>query len=200
MKTMGIGMEGFENVIEMLAKSVLRRFRTCDYLEIGVASGRTLGAVANLLKESGRPWTATGVDIENGWSLNLPEVESSLSGIPWKQGAGAPEQDSCLVSLEGSAIAVPKLPRVHLAMIDGCHEFACVAADYEAVLSRVPNGGFILFHDAGQDQNGGGVQPHKGEPIRVWDFLDGSGLLREGYLLRGDWRLENPISLFVLPV
>lgn len=197
-------MEGFENAIEWWALEAATRFGVCNYLEIGVAAGRTLGAVCRIVRGSGRSWSAIGVDIEHGWSLSLPDVERSLEGIQWSQGGdGVPGPSSCLISLEGSQVAVPKLAgrhRIHLALIDGCHEFDCVGADFEAVSRVMEPGGMVLFHDAGEDQNGGCVQPHRGEPIRVWDWLKASGLLDRGVMLRGDGRLGNPISMFALRV
>ena len=61
-----------------------------------------------------------------------------------------PEMESMITFYnKESADVVPFLDTEYdLAFIDGCHDYECVKADYEAVSKKVKKGGCIIFHDA----------------------------------------------------
>src|SRR5438477_12892513 len=81
---LGICMAGLEEAIESYVRLVAGRFRQVRYLEIGVASGQTLVAVTDMLRECARLWTGFGVDLPDGYSLERNAIlqRANALGIP----------------------------------------------------------------------------------------------------------------------
>jgi len=147
------------------------------YVEIGVAAGATFAQVCRRLAASGRPWQAIGLELPEG-------VEGFLLPGPWCldeaafKEATAPFGDQAALH---RAISQEWLARsdepVTLALIDGCHEQACIVADFLALEPRIVPGGVVIFHDTAEWSQDIDPQPHRGEPIRARAALDELGLL-----------------------
>src|SRR6516165_10849920 len=73
---MGFGMDGIEDRIEFYAKDIASRFNEVTYIEIGVAEGATLSAVALTLKNAAQMWRAIGIELVNGYSFNRSKTEA----------------------------------------------------------------------------------------------------------------------------
>lgn len=72
---------------------------------------------------------------------------------------------------------------VHCVFIDANHSKMAVIEDFLAVESKVANGGYVMFHDAGVLEQGSDPQPN-GKGIDVRAALQDLGLLdnkREGW-------------------
>jgi hypothetical protein len=147
------------------------------YLEIGVAAGATFAQVCRRLAASGRAWRAIGLELPDGVEGFLLPGAWCLDEAAFKE-ATAPFAEH--VALE-RAISQAWLARteqtVTLALIDGCHEEACVRADFLALEPRIVEGGVVIFHDTAPWSQDIDPQPHRGEPIRVLAVLDRLGLL-----------------------
>lgn len=185
MRDFGIRMEGCEDAIEAIVKEACGRFDPFRYLEIGVGGGGTLKAVTDIARENrARGWTTIGIDLPEGWSLNMdgilmrmPDIEVTnttdpFTGIQWS----GPNLILCPSTQFLSWWATCKEPgddgdKFHVVLIDGCHGKACVMADFLGVEPIVEKGGYVIFHDAGIEEQGLDMQPHCGEPIRVLDAI-----------------------------
>lgn len=143
------------------------------YLELGIASGETLAGVGHHLFKVAPGSTLTGVDIKDGWSLNMADIERNLGGLE----AG--------IHLNGSQEFLAGTDRLYdFILIDACHALACVMADFRAASERLRPGGYICFHDSDADCQGQDVQPHCGQPIQVRQALAELGLLDGS---NGEW-------------
>lgn len=172
MREMGIRMEGCEEAIESIVKEACAKFDPFRYLEIGVGGGGTLKAVTDIVRENHNNWITVGVDISEGWSLKLEEIKVRIPNII--HGLSSPETNFPHLSLFGSAeflLCWPTDKSLHVVIIDGCHGKACVMADFLGVEPLVEKGGFVIFHDAGIEEQGVDIQPHCGEPINVRSAL-----------------------------
>lgn len=69
--------------------------------------------------------------------------------------------------------------RFSLALLDACHERACVREDFEALERHIDPGGILIFHDtAPWSQNDpAAVQPHRWQPLQVRLALEDLALL-----------------------
>ena len=112
--------------------------RPFTYCEVGVASGQTLCAMTKIIDElTAGNWKAFGVDIKNGWSLDMRTV--------WNQFEGC--EDRLTIRLCGSeAFFRENEEPLDFILIDGCHEYDCVKIDFEGAAKSVPIGGIIAFH------------------------------------------------------
>ena len=161
----GLCMEGCEVFMEALVREVSRRFEHPLYFEIGVAFGETLVNMTALFRDSTEHWTSVGVDIPElkdeyqrlmasiaaACELHFIIVEKVLMNEK-----AAPFNHGITVYLKPSQELLRDnwtLP-IHLALIDGCHGKPCVKKDFELVSQFVPKGGFVVFHDFGQDSVG----------------------------------------------
>jgi hypothetical protein len=161
---MGISVNGYETAIEELITKVLcLNFATLTYVEIGVAHGGTLGAIADIMRGVSEKWRAVGVELPNGYSYDEGEVKRNMYGRhltgsvvydtkapvdpPWKQ---------VTVYLTDSRVFLSEFWRqpVHLALIDGCHCRECASKDFANIEDCVVPGGYVMFHDFGEDQIG----------------------------------------------
>lgn len=157
--------------------------RPFTYCEVGIASGQTLSAMTDVLENLyPEDWRAFGVDIKNGWSLDLLALWEKLK-----------EREECIeINLEGSeAFFREHVDALDFVLLDGCHECECVKIDFEGAAKRIPTGGIVAFHDSDEIAQGVHPQPHKGEPIGVRRALFDLGLLPGG---TKDWKLLADIE------
>lgn len=197
----GIRMEGCEEGIEDVLRQALQGSESLffRYLEIGVASGETLHAVTEIVRELVRlhaphkAWATVGIDIWEGWALNMVSIRSLLPEMCLVADGGAVAYGRPNLFLKPAAELLREWPEMvdfDVALVDGCHGKACVMADFLAVERLVVPGGFVIFHDAGVADQGGDWQPHCQEGINVRAALNELGLLQN---LRADWRLVREI-------
>jgi hypothetical protein len=155
------------------------------YVEIGVAAGATFAQVCQRLQSSGRAWDGIGLELPDG-------VEGFLLPSAWCFDEGAWNEHTApfarYVRLE-RAISQDWLDRyeepITLALIDGCHEQACIAGDFLGLEPRIVMGGAVIFHDTAEWSQDIDPQSHRGEPIRARAALDELGLLAG---MRPGWR------------
>jgi SAM-dependent methyltransferase len=178
---LGICMDGLESSFLGAIKSTMpTKDGVWTYLEIGVAYGGTLNGVSTLAKDNTSPWRCIGVDLPNGWSLDLKHIESQYKTFTIR--TDIPRLlpvSGTTVFLIGSENMVPRFDdkSADAVFIDGCHEYECCISDFVSVERIVKPGGVVIFHDAGRLQQGGDPQPHKGKPIEVYNALVDMGLI-----------------------
>ncbi len=186
MTVWGLSMAGCEAII--IAAVHVALDSTCGpvtYLEIGVAAGATFAQVCRRLVASGRAWKAIGLELPEGvegfllpgaWCLDEASFKAATAAFGEQVVLARAVSQDWLARLEGP---------VTLALIDGCHEEACVRADFLALEPRIVEGGVVIFHDTAPWSQDIDPQPHRGEPIRTLAALDGLGLLAGA---RPGWR------------
>jgi hypothetical protein len=168
MMQMGFGMEGIEERIEAVAKDVATRFDEITYIEIGVAEGKTLTAIASTLRASGKRWRAIGIELPNGYSFSREATEDfarlrnlKLNFITPDGSIAQPLWERITVYLKDSQSFLTELwhGSVQFALIDGCHGKPCVSLDFLALEAFAVVKSVIMFHDFGEDLLGAS-QPH----------------------------------------
>lgn len=176
---LGICMDGGEDEFIEAVLETMARFDLPLYVEIGVANGDTLKGVIESLRSI--PMAAS-VGIELPESPFLAEMS-----VPVIKGKSV------------DVLSNWKLSPISVAFIDACHGKPCVMADFEAVEKHITKGGLVIFHDAGENEQGSSMQPHCGEPINVRAALDALGLLngsREGWAFEGMIPTVNKCAKF----
>lgn len=165
---MGYGMGGIEKQIETLAKEVSSRFDEITYVEIGVAKGVTLSAVALALAASGKKWRAIGVELPDGYSFDrnatvivAKQRHLTLEFVTPNGTIAHPRWNQITVYLKDSQSFLTELWQepVNFALIDGCHGKPCVIQDFLAIEAFAVPESVVMFHDFGDDQRGQS-QPH----------------------------------------
>ena len=159
----GICMNGLESAMERHLLSVVNRFPETTYVEIGAAYGKTLTAMASILKSTGKDWRAVGIDLPDGYSFDTASVKQYASDrdllLEVRAGANLsnPIKNNvitlCLIDAQIYLDEIWDAP-IHFAFIDGCHGEECVTKDFLNVSQFVPVGGMIAFHDFGEDSCG----------------------------------------------
>lgn len=188
MRTLGICWNGLEqtyldHIIQTTTRFPHEQFR---YVEIGIAEGKTLAAVSDHLRIMNIPHSITGVDKEDGWSLNKAEVEKNMNEV---LSLPTSTLNTFSVDYRGSVEFLceqrKNLTEIHFLLIDGCHEMECAMLDFLLAEDLIPFGGIICFHDTDPGSQGQDVQPHHGKPIGVRDAITKLGLL----MPLGDWQV-----------
>lgn len=195
----GLGMSGMEGPLNMVAATVRARFQPCTYLEIGVASGQTMAAICKILSTRGDGWRAAGVDLPDGYSLVLDDIERNFVGQhlnvaivrPNGEHELEPTWNRATVYLDDSHDLLPRCWRapLHLVLIDACHCKECVTKDFLNVEPHVPTGGVVMFHDFGED-NVRQIQQGKHRHVDVRGACSDLGLIGE---TRPGWRYRCEI-------
>jgi hypothetical protein len=165
----GLCMAGNEHVFTQSILRLITPGQKFNYLEIGAAEGHTLMAVSQLLASAcGTHWSACGIDIPGGWSLNETDLRARM--VPY-------EKNVTLV-LESSSSYLARMPHLSLdfAFVDGCHGKACVKSDFIALTRHIKPGGVICFHDTPERVQGLHFQPHCQTGIAVRSALKELGL------------------------
>lgn len=175
----GVEMAFIETLLDRVAASKERACeldRLVNYMEIGVAEGKTLSAVCAVLREScGSHWNALGIDIPKGWSLDERAARERISPYLNARLELAPSYQVLTTGLIGNRL-IPIYP-IDFAFVDGCHGKACVKADFIALTRHMRPGGVVCFHDALPQDQGYHMQPHCGTGIAVREGLRELGLL-----------------------
>jgi Methyltransferase domain len=168
--SLGFGMEGMGARVLGLVDEMAARFDKVTYVEIGVGEGITLAAIAYRLRAKASAWRAVGIELPHGYSFNQLATEENarkeeleLSIVHPSAGRHVPPWQQITVYLKDAHEFLPEnfAPQgpVHMALIDGCHGKACVTLDFLLLEPLIAKGGFVMFHDFGQDQVGQ-PQPH----------------------------------------
>ncbi len=197
---LGILMDGGEREF---IDTVLRAVIGCKsrrYVEVGVAYGETFHAVWEAIK---------GIPDSSVLGIQIPQWEALhciSDRFPGVEVLSTPEQFDGGKSVEvvlgpsTEMIAHPKFPKsVAAVFIDACHGAPCVRADFLAIEPLVELGGCVIFHDAGDREQGGDIQPHCNEPIGVQKAIHslGLGTWRSGWARIPNINSANQCAVFV---
>lgn len=171
-------MSGCSQIILEAINECSKTFDHVTYVEMGIAEGRTLSAVGNHLKDLNHKFTCIGVDIENGWSLNVEEFLKNIQGI----------EDNVILTLVGSQgfLELHTDDSISFLLIDACHSRECCAKDFIAAEKKVRSGGFVAFHDTASFAQNIQPQPHCNQPCHVMGSLEDLALIGDN---RPGWRL-----------
>jgi len=192
MTKLGICMDGgeerFLEVIEGVARSRESGF---TYVEIGLAYGETLKGVWDRIRSYPGATvfgfelpTWEGIDCIRRRFYDGPLVEN-------KEGL----EGAVNIILKPSTEGLKDWTRpIDVAFIDGCHGKACAMADFLALAPHITPGGLVIFHDAGEAEQGGDIQKHCGTPIGVREAIEELGLWGDRIRYHGvDWEFEEMI-------
>lgn len=179
--------EAFENRLrQAIQERTTAHFR---YLELGIAEGTTLVAVANLLLETiPHDWQAVGLDLFGGAFFNpveflkkslafntVIEFEGRCTREPYV--ADRITADIRILLLKSDSKRALVSPGcINFCLIDGCHGAPCVEKDFLSIEAGMAKGGIVAFHDAGLEDQGIHFQQHCQMPISVREALDKLGL------------------------
>ncbi|HRU09775.1 MAG TPA: class I SAM-dependent methyltransferase [Thermoanaerobaculia bacterium] len=178
MTAWGLSMAGCEAVISAAIRVALEATRgPVTYLEIGVAGGATFAPVCRRLAASGRSWKAVGLDLPEGVEGFLLPGAWCLDERAFKEATAAFGERVALERAVSQEWLTRSREPIALALIDGCHEEACVRADFLALEPRIAEAGVVIFHDTAPWSQDIDPQPHRGEPIRTLAALQSLGLL-----------------------
>jgi hypothetical protein len=182
---MGYGMGGIEDQILKVAEDVAARFDEITYIEIGVAYGATMTAIASRLRDSGKRWRVIGIELVNGYSFNRERTAEfaakrnlKLNFVIPNGSIVYPRWEAVTVYFKDSQSFLTEFWQepIHLALIDGCHGKPCVTLDFLALEAFMVPNGVIMFHDFGVDQRGH-YQPHCPTGLDVRGAVESLGLL-----------------------
>jgi hypothetical protein len=157
-------MGGLEHGVECYTREVCQKFDAVTYLEIGIARGETLTGIASMISSIRASWRAVGVDLPDGYSLNLSDVAGNayankLNFVVCNNGSEPPD-NYVTVYLKPSHEFMQTWNRpIHIALIDGCHCKQCTMDDFTNIAKHVPVGGIVMFHDFTLEYVGA-EQPH----------------------------------------
>jgi hypothetical protein len=198
MKAFGLSMNGLEEKLEEFSNSVAGSFDEITYVEIGVAEGVTLTAIAQTLQESGKKWRAVGVELPNGYSFNRQRTEEiarqrnlKLNFITPNASTVHPAWNEVTTYFKDSQTLLNELWQtpIQFALIDGCHGRPCVKMDFIVIEAWAVGGALVMFHDSTQEQIGQ-PQPHCSGGIDVRGALYELGLLTNK---RPGWKFVEEI-------
>lgn len=181
-------MEGGEKeflvTIAKAAHDAIEAYNDFTYVEIGLAHGETFKGVWELIKRiSSTQSKAIGLELESWEGVAALEKDFKCETI--ERHAEMPLVYGSVVILGRSQETLTSLEwryKIHAAFIDGCHGKPCVIGDFLALEPHVQPGGIVIFHDAGENEQGGDIQPHCQQPIGVREAINELGLFeREGW-------------------
>jgi len=196
---LGFGMQGLGHQVAQYVQEVCTRFDKVTYLEIGVGEGTTLAAIADRLRKLAVQWRAIGVDLPDGYSLDLFRVNKTMRTkmLPFAETRTSvllPWNRVTLHLADSQKFLLTWDELVNLVLIDGCHGKPCAKNDFLNIEPWVVPGGYVMFHDFGQDQQWQS-QPHCPEGIDVRGACAELGLLdnnREGWRFIGTLIGDKP--------
>lgn len=180
-------MKGTEEVFESMLQRSIHERKTpgFHYVEIGIAKGATLAAVADHLREHmPGTWRATGVDLVCGEYFHATDfLRSTLSHEVVIDFAGSGNRQPFISGILNNDIRIMLLksnerrplcePRsLNFCLIDGCHGAPCVTKDFLAIENAMALNGIVAFHDAMPEDQGVGWQAHCGMHISVREALN----------------------------
>lgn len=201
----GIRMDGTGQGLEQLLRQHVSPLGAGDQytlVEIGSAGCVSLRAFRDILAESCPTawWRVVGFDLplDKAWSVDLTEVERSLSGVdsaivrdmvPADLPSQAQRMTLCLIDNPRTYISTVWSRPIHFVFIDASHGRSC-ALDFEAVERKVAPGGLVVFHDYGEAEQGSDWQEADRQFISVRSYVHRLGLNApspKGTLRKG-WR------------
>lgn len=187
MKPLGYNTRGTEQVFEkILLQSIQDHGLPCFvYMEVGIAEGTTLLAVADLFKTHKlEDWYIWGIDLLDGPFFNpvefMKKAEHEVQVVALgKKDIRFLSEAFNIVLLRPNQIRkkITTKSFVNFALIDGCHGTPCVMADFLWLEDAIAPGGIVAFHDAGYADQGIHFQAHCQQPIGVRQALVKLGLL-----------------------
>lgn len=137
------------------------------YVEVGVAYGQTLVGVWDHIRKSVpqiREPRVVGIELIEWPGRNC--IDERMAGPDFAYD-DLTKRATVLLGRSTEVLSRAGFPRIACAFIDACHGKLCVMADFLAVEPLVLDGGVVIFHDAGEKEQGVDVQPHCNEPISV---------------------------------
>jgi len=203
MMEFGFGMQGIEERILTVARTVAAKFDEVTYVEIGVGEGPTLTAIACELRNHAKKWRAIGVELPNGYSFSRQKVVDfatqrnlTLDFVVPNGSTQHPKWGQVTVFLKDSQSFLTEMWQepIQFAMIDGCHGKPCVTLDFLALEVWIVKGGLVMFHDYGADQIGH-YQPHCVTGLDVRGAVQDLGLIsgkRKGWVFREELIANKP--------
>lgn len=197
---LGILMEGGEIEFLRTVIAAMVKFEHPHYVEVGVAYGETLYGVWNAVK--GIPNArVTGIELPEWVAFDCVERffkdEPEFGINDYTKRSGVIKGRS--VAVINDLFILDSIPPISVAFIDACHGKPCVMADFEAVEKHCEVGSVVIFHDAGEPEQGVDIQPHCNEPINVRAALIELGLLdnrRPGWEFRKMLPTANQCAVF----
>lgn len=200
---LGICMEGgeqqFLDVIEKQAKACVDAGRPFLYVEIGVAYGQTLRGVWETVKGyTGARVIGIELLTWEGW----PTIDAAFSGEPfWMAPQGAEITRAGVILGSSRDVLTSHLwkDKIDVAFIDGCHSRLCATLDFIMVEEHISPTGIVIFHDAGEKEQGGGAMPHCHKPMGVRDAINDLRLFenkRPGWWFNGMLPTANECAVF----
>jgi hypothetical protein len=187
MRQFGFHMDGCEAGLEKLMVDAIAAHKQSifTYMEIGVAHAQTLCAMADIMRENcnGKSfWAAFGVDLPDGNTDSHFDREDAKR-ILIKH--GHPLAITCdsfnfgvsiILKPSQELLANWAIP-INFCLIDACHGKNCVMADFRGVEKICESGAVVVFHDAGQKEQGLDPSSHCGEAIGVVAAIEELGLM-----------------------
>lgn len=154
----GICMAGLEEEFVKALREKALPGKVFNYVEIGVAYGQTMRAVAEVLRETSADWRVIGIDPS---PIAWEHYQTSFTDV----GRMRLWNDTREVVFKH---IWPDLTRqIHFAFIDGCHSKSCVMGDFLDVERFAVPGALVVFHDFGEESVGTSFQPHCGMQANV---------------------------------
>lgn len=181
---LGILMEGGEVDFLRTVIAAMVKFERPHYVEVGIAYGETLHGVWCAVKGIPNAWV-TGIQIADweGWDC----IKRYFKDEP-DFGIDYPEARANVFKGKSTEVLAGMGPLpISVAFIDACHGKPCVMADFEAVEKHCEVGSVVIFHDAGEKEQGADLQPHCNQPISVRAALHDLGLMHSGPTMANDW-------------
>lgn len=196
-------MEGGEVEFLRTVIAAMVKFERPKYVEVGVAYGETLYGVWKAVK--GIPYSSViGIELPTWEAFNC--IDGFFKDEPlFKYLDQADAATRATVVKERSTEFFqcdgphPNIDSISVAFIDACHGKTCVMADFEAVEKHCQIGSVVIFHDAGENEQGSSLQPHCNQTIGVRAALTELGLLdnkRAGWEFRRMIPTENQCAVF----
>lgn len=178
----GIAMKGCGGAMLNAIDSIVNPERPFLYMELGIAEGRTLTKISAHLASKTNLFHCIGVDIEDGWSLNMQEVVSNT--LPF-----ADKVDICLLG-STFALSIQDDHTIDFLLIDACHSRECCARDFINAVTKIRPGGFVAFHDTAPFAQGVAPQPHCNQLCNVMEALMDLNLIGDH---RPGWHLHTEV-------
>jgi len=205
-------MDGCEEALEAHIKKTHSQFKPSledeglpfCFCEVGFADGVTHKAVRDILVETGDTnFITLGVDIKRGYEAAIsaihrtfPPKEDSLivTEVPdnYIKEVGILDSIPNLFLKDASAFLSQNFPtsqKIHVGIVDACHCKEHTMKDFLAMEPLVAEGGIVIFHDVGVEEQGSDSQ-HDGHYIEVREALFELNLFKGG---RKGWGLPEII-------
>lgn len=196
---LGICMDGGEReFIDTVLRAIINS-QSRRYVEVGVAYGETFHAVWEAIR--GIPDSSVlGIQIPQWDALHcISDRFPDMAVLSKPEEFTGDRRVEVALGASTEIMAHPNFPKkVAVAFIDACHGVECVKADFFAVEDKIERGGIVIFHDAGDREQGGDIQPHCNQPIGVQKAIKdlGLGTYRPGWIRDPNIPTMNQCAVF----